>query len=311
MGLLEGDRYSPRELYQAMRGSGYSAVLMIIPDRNLGLFAAFNGEVDFWSLVHQIFDRFMRSRGEPGNSSKSALYNGDLRFSGYWRDASVPHHTVMKLQVLIQQDRIRRTADDRLIWRSQEYRPIAPLAFQQVDGTKRLCFVSDSGRLRFAASDDVVLERLPWFATRPVQAVLWITFAAIFLAAGWPRGQSMPRRRALSLRDIRSFWWPLLLARLAATFHFLFLTAVAVTSAIAARYGVSLVVYGVPTAPLVLLVLPLVAAFLTLAALTGLVLTWRSPDWYGAQRWRLAMLTAALLAFLPFLHYWNLLGFHL
>lgn len=311
MGLLEGDRYSPAELYQATRRNGYSAVVMISPDRNIGLFAAFDGEVDFWNLVHQIFDRLVRIREEPETVFQSAFSKQTHGFSGYWSDASVPHRTVMKLQVLLRQDRIQQTADGKLIWRSRVYRPIAPLAFQQVDGTGRLCFVSSSGELRFAASDDIVLEKLPWFAARPVQAVLWVGFAAIFLGAGWPRVRSLPRHWTLSTRIMQSCRWPLLLARLAATLHFLFLAAVAVISAIAARRGLDLVLYGVPTAALGILVLPMVAAVATLGALSGLVLTWRSPDWYGAQRWRLLMLMTALLAFLPFLHYWNLLGFQL
>jgi len=311
LGLIEGVRYWPAELYQAMRGNGYSAVLMISPKRHLGLFVAFNGEVDFWDLVHQIFDRFVAIREDPPHPSPTAGSDSHLRFSGYWSDASVPHHTVAKLLALVRQDRIRQTGDGGLMWRSRTYRPIAPLAFQQIDGTKRLCFISSSGRLSFAAADDVVLEKLPWFAAWPVQAGLWVAFAAVFLAAGWPSAKSLHRQPVLSPQVVLSPGWPLLLARLAATFHFLFLAVIAVVLAIASHQGVGLLLYEFPLAPLAVLVLPVVGGVLTLGAIIGLIVVWRSDQWSGGQRLRFAMLTAVLLAFLPFLRYWNLLGFHL
>lgn len=311
MGLTEGVRYSPTELYQAMRGNGYSAALMIIPERHLGLFAAFNGEVDFWSLTYQIFDRFVDLRRPAPDLSTDADRGTHLKLSGYWSDATIPHHTVAKLLVLVRQDRIRQTDDAGLIWRSHRYRPIAPLAFQQIDGTTRLCFIPDADRLSLAASQNAVLERLPWCAAWPVQAVLWIAFAAIFLAAGWPRAKSPNRPPVLSLSIVRSPRWPLLLVRLAAAFHFSFLAALAMFLAIASRHEGRLLLYGIPRVTFIVLVLPLVGGVLTLAAFIGLIVVWRSAHWSNGQRLRFALLTAVLLAFLPFLRYWNLLGFHL
>lgn len=310
LGFTEGIRYSPSELYQAVRGNGYSAVLMISPERRLGLFAAFNGEVDFWNLVHQIFDRFVAIREDPSRPSPPALSDSHLRLSGYWRDASVPHHTVAKLLALIRQDRIRQIGDGSLVWRSHTYRRIAPLAFQQIDGTRRLCFISRAGRLSFAAADGVVLEKLPGFAAWPIQAGLWVAFAAIFLAAVWPSARSLHRQPVLSPQVMLSPGWPLLLARLAATFHFFFLAVIAVFMAVASREGTGLL-HGVPLAPVAVLVLPVVGGVLTLGAIIGLVVVWRSDQWSGGQRLRFIMLAAVLVAFLPLLHYWNLLGFHL
>ncbi|KAF5435572.1 hypothetical protein C5S35_10745 [Candidatus Methanophagaceae archaeon] len=67
--------------------------------------------------------------------------------------------------------------------------------------------------------------------------------------------------------------------------------------------------YGVPPLLHFVLVLPLVAAVLTIAALGFTVLAWKNRYWGVVGRVHYTLVTVAALAFIWFLDYWNLLGF--
>ena len=69
--------------------------------------------------------------------------------------------------------------------------------------------------------------------------------------------------------------------------------------------------YGAPVALLAVLTLPLLAGALTVGAACALPVAWSRHRWTRAARLRFTLAVLLLLAFLPFLANWNLLGFHL
>lgn len=310
LAFREDRRFSPPVLYQAARGGGYSTVALVIAQRRLGLFAAFNREVEFWGLIDRILGLFTspaEPRPPPPSPPPEAML--PMAVDGYWRSASLPHTGVEKLVSLIRQERIRQLAQGELTWRSRRYRAIAPLAFQQVDGARLLCLVADGEDATFAATADAVLERLRWFETWPVQVALWLLFAAGFLAAASSSGSMSLRSRVFALPSGMSPAWPTLLARLAAAINFLFIVLVAVLLAAVTLRGAQPLLYGVPWPLFLLLALPLLAAALTVATAVTLALAWPSRWWTRRQRLRMLLLTAALAVFPAFLNGWGLLGF--
>ena len=154
-------------------------------------------------------------------------------------------------------------------------------------------------------------KRSSWYASRPVQVTLWIAFAALFLAAGWPRAPLPNRHPGLRPDDTFAPRWPGYLARIAATLHFVFIASLAGVLATSLRTGSTTLLYEIPDFFWALLSLPLLAATLTFAATVGLWPVWRSARTTLAHRIRFTALIGALLAFLPFLRSWNLLGFHI
>lgn len=312
LAFQEGHNPSRRELYLASTGNGFGAILVLLPQRRVGFFVALNREIDLWSLAYQIldpFDRFTREEGEIPGSGKAW---SALELSGFWRDAAVSNGTAEKLISLVRQDRIQNAADGSLTWRSKTFDPAGPDCFLERDGEIRMCTVDGPDPGRFVAVDNLVLEKLDWYAARPFQAFLWIAFTALFLAAAWPR-KPLPTPH-LALRPDDSFppRWPGLLARVAASLHFLFIASLAVILATTIRSESALLLYDIPPLALVVLTLPLVAAALTLVAVIGLGSVWRSAGRSSlGYRLRLTGLILALVAFLPFLKVWNLLGFHI
>lgn len=307
----EGNLFAPRELSLAATDNGFSAVMVLLPARRVGLFAAFNSEIDFWSLVYQVLGPF----GAPHDDETSVA--GDFvaplqkNPSGYWQDAAVAHDSAEKLLALVRQDRIRWDDAGVLIWRAREFAPAGPDCFQESATRTRLCFADSPGARPIAVVGDLVLERLGWYETRPVQILLWIAFAALFLAAGWPRAALPIRHSALRPDDPFSPRWPSLFARLAAALNFVFIAALAIVLATLVRTGSRVLLYEIPLLVRIVLGLPLIAAALSVAAAVGLVPVWRHPQSTLDHRLRVSLLVLGLLAFLPFLESWNLLGFHI
>ena len=310
LAFKEGSHFSPPELYLAARGGGFSSVLLLLPHRQVGLFAAFNSELDFWNLVYPILDTFEPRRPDRiATDSVSALSNAD-QLTGYWQDAAVSQATAEKLLSLIRQGHLDGLYDGSIRWRSQRYEPVGPNEFQEQGGELLLCLIESSPPARFAATEERVLEKLAWYGSRPIQAGLWIFFATAFLIAGWPRPPLPPRESSLTPSDTFSPRWPMTVARFAATVHFLFIVALAIILAGALRWQRPELLYETPPVVLAVLVLPMLGGALTLGAIVGVGFAWRSPHWTRRQLLVLAVLTLTLTLFLPFLRYWNLLGFH-
>ena len=311
LAFKEGPRFSPPELYLAARGHGFSSALLLLPHRRVGLFAAFNSELDFWGLVYPILDTFEPRRSDPITAKPVSPVMTAEHLTGYWQDAAVSKMTAEKLLAFVRQDRLVGLDDGSLSWRSRKYEPISPVEFREQDGDRWIRLLESSTPSLLAATEDRVIEKLDWYASRPIQASLWIFFATAFLITGWPRPPLPQRESSLTPTDTFSPRWPMTIARLAATLHFLFIVALAIMLASALRwktptllYEISPVVYGV-------LVLPLLGGALTLVAIVGVGFAWRSPNWIRRQQLLLTLSTLVLALFLLFLRDWNLLGFHI
>jgi hypothetical protein len=98
---------------------------------------------------------------------------------------------------------------------------------------------------------------------------------------------------------------------LAAAIDLLFIVAASALLAVAVTRGPELLVIGAPGVLYAVLSLPLAAMALTVAAIAGLTRVWRHGRWTLRHRLRVSRLLIPLVAFLPFLHFWNLLGFRL
>jgi hypothetical protein len=69
------------------------------------------------------------------------------------------------------------------------------------------------------------------------------------------------------------------------------------------------ITHAVPPILNALFALPALAIVLTIGSLVFTVLAWKDRYWGVLGRLHYTLVTLAALAFIPFLHYWNLLGF--
>lgn len=311
LAFKEGSLFSPSEIYLAARGGGFSSVMLLLPHHRIGVFAAFNSEIDFWNLAYPILDLFGSRHPHRPETTFAAAGDAVQRLTGYWQDAAVSRATAEKLLALIRQDRMVGLSDGSIRWRGRKYLPVGPGEFREQDGDLRLWVLDQTGGADLADTGHRVLERIGWYSSLPVQAVLWILFAAVFLIAGWPRSPLPQKATRLTPKDTFSPRWPMTIARLAASLHFLFIVALTLLLYGALRWTTPDLLHEIPLVVYLVLTLPLVGSALAPVAVVGTSAAWRSPLWTWKHKLGLTLLTLALVLFPLFLWSWNLLGFHI
>lgn len=150
-------------------------------------------------------------------------------------------------------------------------------------------------------------ERLRWYGNGTVQAALWILFLISFLAntiAGlrcWlPRFFRRQQSEAfpVSNRVVK-------LKRAICALDFLILVAFSITA-----FMVLDQIH--PSCPSILLFIPFLGTVSTLATVALLIVLARTPRdhvWTAARRFRFSLDVLCLVLFVPYMFYWNLIGF--
>jgi len=190
-------------------------------------------------------------------------------------------------------------ADGTIVFDGEHYREIAPLVFQQVDGSEKLAFLRDgAGRVAYVASGTRAYFRMKWFQTMPLHAAILLVGAACALSTLiWPIAWVSKRFRYSQGSWMRAYAagvWLLYVAFFAGIFFYGRNTATD---------------YGVPP--------PMAALFLcsTGGAIGALALPWTTVRAWRRRCWGLAgsihytVVSAGALAFAWMLFYWNLVGF--
>ena len=136
--------------------------------------------------------------------------------------------------------------------------------------------------------------------------LLSVSMVLFLSVLAWPigalRNRLKGKKKAGASRPRQARW----VAGVMSALYVLFLAGIWV---IVLSGGPSTIQYGDPPLLPFVLVLPLVAAVLTIAALGFTVLAWKNRYWGVAGRVHYTLVTVAALAFIWFLDYWNLLGF--
>jgi uncharacterized protein len=151
-------------------------------------------------------------------------------------------------------------------------------------------------------------ESLRWYGNGTVQAALWVLFLVSFLAhtiAGAWCGLTRLFRRQQSVA-LPTSNRVVNLKRAICALNFLILVTFSITA---------LLVFDQmhPSCPTVLMYLPLLGTFSTLATVALLIVlarTSRDLGWTATRRIRFSLDVLCLVLFVPYMFYWNLVGFH-
>jgi pimeloyl-ACP methyl ester carboxylesterase len=183
----------------------------------------------------------------------------------------------------------------------------------EIDNRKQEGVAPEAGILPRLAS----YESLRWYGNGTVQAALWILFLISFsantIAGAWccltrlfRRQQSVGQRPNEEHRTALSASNGVVyLKRAHCAFNFLILVTFSITALLVLDQMH-------PSCPAVLLFLPLLGTVSTLATVALLIVLARTPrdhDWTAARRIRFSLDILCLVLFVPFMFYWNLIGF--
>ncbi|MBE9169756.1 serine hydrolase [Pleurocapsales cyanobacterium LEGE 06147] len=333
--LLPGTGYGFRErLVNNIRaighlGSlrGYSSVLTLIPEHNIGIFIAtnsFNGLHD--RFFARFFDRYFPKQEEYKPPQSFPVTRERLaRFSGTYRDLEYPRSTIAKLSGPFKHIRITNEPDGTLLVRTPslfflgkvENRRLVPteepFLFRRVEDESFAFFrLDEEGKVAYAFNPMYpkigAYERVPWYEKIGFHLGI-LAFCVVFFLAAFIVWLVLPLIRRFRGK---TFWQQSQLSQVrflagsVGTLNLVFLVGLPLYLWF---FGVWKLIYGVPSLAVVFFCLPLLTTILTVGLLIFTVLVWQKQYWSVSERSHYTLFTLAALAFIPFLIYWNLLGF--
>jgi hypothetical protein len=301
-----------------------TSYLQLLPARGLGLFMAFNS--DAYSVLDQVLGAFYdhydpvrppsrlpAPSGADGNGSGQDLD----RFTGIYRPTGYAHRTLAKLLLLQGDDLPQVIASGTTL--AIRWLPAAPPQPLVQNGPRVFAGADDQFQFTFLAGpgDQItgmewgnlfVLEKVPWYGTLGFQRALFAGFLLVFLggAGAWPVARLRNRfrpRRAADRRPPVLVW---LLLGGTGLLNAVFLLGLIWLLPRALDLGLQ---FGMLPGLGALFGLPLATSVLAVGLLVLTLPVWRSRAWSVLGRSAYSCFTLVALAFIPFLLYWNLLGF--
>jgi hypothetical protein len=298
-------------------GAGALSRILLFPDQKLGLFLAYNLD-DGFGLANAVTKEFLSHNfpftsvlpaPAPGANERSQALTGVYRLTTYARQ------TISKLLRLDWPDYPQVTAQTagRLLVTFapetdtvHELTEVAPRQYRKSDGESDYVFYPDApDQPAGFAVGDWVTERVAWYDTGQVHMLLLIAFLVLFLGgavASWVIARRLP---ADSLAR-RGLW--LLTATAALNFAFLVIFFLVFQLVVSGNAGINFDV-GMPAWLAALFFLPLLTSALTLILPVVGWLGWQRRALTGRGLALYGLFTLLCLLFIPWLNYWNLLGF--
>jgi CubicO group peptidase (beta-lactamase class C family) len=308
-----------RALRQDGDWMGVVSSIYLSPAEKTGIFVACNtGDQRLINdLLRHFMDRFYPASA-ANSETRATVASSDppTRFAGSYRLNRYAHRTIEKLGTLLREWEVFPSNDGAIILRNpnvgdRAYLPAGPLLFRQEGSEDEIAFHQDAGgqidRLFFGR---YVLEKLPWYETAKVQMAFFAFFGCVFGCAvlvglvAWirnGRGTSAPlnAKNDRAVAGLRH--WTAGVS--AANLLFLGGMFLAFLNKVAMAFGLPFYVW-------LLLCIPLITTAATLVILWQVSMAWRNRAGTASSRAFYSLVALAAVAFIPFLAYWNLLGFH-
>jgi CubicO group peptidase (beta-lactamase class C family) len=313
-GFFEGELDGTRLIYHAGGSAAFSAHLALAPEQNLGVFEAYSGGEPgsgfiYPALLAHLFPVASRSGPLPSTVVP------ETQFVGEYLDLNVNHSSPEKLLALIKEVSVKKTGNGRIAFLGGTWIQVEPLVFQEVDSGELAVFRTKDGtpegRVTHLIRGELAYEKLPWYRRTAFHIGLLAACLLVFLSAalGWPVVSLRRRRHSQKPAP------PAPLSRWVGCAMSLAFLAFILTFAVEV-YENDVIFFGLTPAARGILILPLVGAVLAANTLILTVAGWmewgtpaRRSYWDLPGRVPDALLTAAGVAFIWWLSYWNLLGF--
>ncbi len=299
---------------------GFTALLLLLPDQDLGVFVAYNSEdsgeltTQHFGFQRAFFDHYFPAPAAAAIQPPADFAQRAGRFTGSYRLTQSAYTTLEKIGGIMIPVEISELGDGTLRFTifglEERLVEVAPLYFRQTDGAAGILFhADDRGRITHMYADlspQYAFEKLNWYETPHFNLALVLGSVAIFLSViPLVPISAMRNRRAKTgqertSRGARVATWIML------GISALNLLFVAGTVQVFSTLGFPR--FGIPLSYRIVLGLGVLSAVLTVSALVYTVLAWKERYWGVALRAGYTLATVAAIAFVWFLNQWNLLG---
>jgi CubicO group peptidase (beta-lactamase class C family) len=325
-GFSEFVAHGQRLLVKEGDVGGFASTLVLLPEENVGLFAAFNGAFDVFGveepreeLLNQFLDRYYPVQEQQVSRQASPnlrRVSGSYRWNRYTRttiEKALSPIGLLQLHVMATDDGTLAVRSVVPMVKGAQYTEVAPLLFERLDGASYIAFREDEdGRITqmFGAigQEPATFEKVAWYERDSFQVVLIMFLVLAFLSVlAWPTAHLIRRVRRRSAQDPRPAGLARQVAALLGILNLLFIVGFAA----ALTQGLTGALPYPPSWFVALLVIPVLTTVLSLVLLVFAALAWKDRYWSLAGRLHYSVVTLAALVFVWFAEYWNLLGFRL
>lgn len=288
---------------------GFTNRMLLLLDEGVGVYFVYNRDSTVplsWKLEQAFLERFYPGSKPPVGEEVPATDPQEMdRYVGYYIDMNdYSMHSIEKVQALMEQEQVTFDEQGRLRYAGGTLVRMDRNLFQWSESGRYVAFGDDeAGNVNYLFISRTALMRVPWVETFPVQMGLLgfslVTFVSVLL--GW--------LAAVIKRQGKSY----LLSGSVSMIYAGFLVGMGLLLApvFAGADPPWVFSFAPPTELLVLLALPLVGVVMTIFLAWWVVRSWKGKrgGWFVRVHNTLAL--AASIAFLFFLHTWNLLGYRL
>ena len=294
----------------------HHSMLALLPDQNLGIFAAWNGEgglqLNEGPFLHAFLDRYYPVSKTTPIPLADAVERAD-RYTGSYRMSAMADTTWEKMMAIFGALNLKDGGDGTLVlntpYGEQKWVEVEPLVFHEIGGQDMVIFEEDDQgpitRGYIHSVPRMVIEKLLWYETPGFHMPLLLGCILIFLSMIITGLINLIRRRR---PEGLQHWRPLAAGSLSAAISVLFVLFTAGLFIFMGNMTWYSVFFGTPTFLKVLLALPVLAAVLTVGALIFTALAWKGGYWKVAGRIHYTLVALAAVAFIWSLNFLNLLG---
>lgn len=301
-GFSEWLENGQRALFHDGSMPGFNSRLLLLPDRRTGFFLTWNSTS--MGLKHALTTQFL-DRYFPDETQQSEPPTGEhrppRRFAGSYRDTLYSGRTMEKVVALTEQVRVREGEENTLRVGTSRFAEEEPGYFRSLEGEGALAFREEGNHVTHLFVGTGAFERLPWWGTRKATLSLFGLASLIFLWGVLAPLLALPGWLPLVLPPPLS-----LVSALVAGLYLAFLLGLGRGLP---RVDIWEFAYGIPPGVKALLLLPMVAAGLSVLLLVLGVLLWGAGEWNLLGRGHFLLIAVSGLALLTLLQWWNLLGF--
>ncbi|WP_413163489.1 serine hydrolase domain-containing protein [Capilliphycus salinus ALCB114379] len=293
---------------------GYSSMLSLIPEKNVGLFIAFNkySPVTPGKIVEQFLHRYFPESNASVNPEKIDLGDDIQRFAGTYQDVEYPRDTFAKLtapfghvHVKVNENGTLRIETPGLFFPgkvlAKELIPVEPLLFKRADTDGYSAFAEDEeGKITYlfnpVGTKIGAFEKVSPSATIVFQ--LWMAgiCVLIFFSA------VLVGLRTVIKGNLSA---PSGLAMAVCLLYIIFLVGFGLSFWLIAPWKLA---YGKPVIIKALLFIPPISAILSLGLPFLTLKVWQNKNWSNFGRLHYTLTTLAALFFIPILLYWNVMS---
>lgn len=320
-GFFEFNDNSQRVLGHSGGTLGFTTLLLLLPDQDLGVFVAYNNEsgggltTQHFGFQRAFFDHYYPAPAVEPIQPPVDFAERAGQFVGAYRATRSPYTTLEKIgNLMIPPVVISDPGDGALLLTVNgiEMRlvEVKPLYFRQPDGRFGIVFREDNrGQVTHMFADvspQYAYEKIDWYERPGFNLILLLSCVLLFLSMlpvaviRFIQERRLSRNQKPASRSARMAYWIILAISL---LNLLFVIGAwqMLTSLGFPRFGVSLI-------DRIVLGLGVFAAVLTVGALIYAALAWKDRYWGGVFRVYYTLVTIAAVAFVWFLNQWNLLG---